>query len=166
MGVRVPARGVHTASVALLRAIMKRDGINVAWPVAERTNTVDWDYLHGAALQHLARWGRTGRVPPVQRRINMRGNTPDSFDRDVHGNVMGGIRVPELEAPIATHRGERGDMTNPAWLDGIIEPFSAEKLNELYPDGRNTQWQRAVDRLVARGLVLEEDEARLRGRVD
>ena len=37
-------------------------------------------------------------------------------------------------------------MANPAWLDGSIEPFGAEKLNELYPDGCNAQWQRAVDR--------------------
>ena len=154
------------ASVALLRAIMKRDAIDVEWPVAERTNTVDWDYIQSAALRSLARWSRTGSAPRVQPRIDMRGNAPDGLVRDGRGNVTGGIRVPELEAPIATHRGERGDMTNPAWLEGIVEPFDAEKLNELYPDGRNAQWQRAVDRLVAQGVVLEEDEAPLRTRVD
>ena len=57
-------------------------------------------------------------------------------------------------------------MANPAWLEGSIEPFGAEKLNELYPDGCNAQWQRAVDRLVSQGAVLEEDEARLRTRLD
>ena len=132
----------------------------------ERTNPVDWDYIQGAALRSVARWKRTGRAPRVQPRISMRGNKPDGLDRDDYGNVLGGIRVPELEAPIATHRGERGDMTNPAWLEGSIEPFSAEKVKELYPDGRNAQWQRAVDGLVSQGVLLEEDEAELRARVD
>lgn len=154
------------ASVALLRAIMERDAVDIDWPVAERTNTVDWDYVQGAALRSLAGWARTGAVPRRQPRIDMRSNAPDDFERDGHGNVTGGIRVPELEAPIATHRGERGDMTNPAWLEGSIEPFRPERLHQLYPNGRNLQWQRAVDRLVSQGVVLDEDEARLRTRVD
>ena len=153
--------------VSALRSIVSRDCLDFEWPVAEGTNTVDWDYIQSAAIRAIADWCKSGKAPSIQSRISMTGNTPESVERDEHGNVVGGIRIPELEAPIATHIAERTGigMTDPAWLEGFAKPFSTEKLQALYPDGRAEAWNRAVDNLVTQGLVMREDESSLRNRV-
>ena len=88
-------------------------------------------------------------------------------ERDEFGNAIGGIRVPELEAPIASYRGERtGGLGNPNWLSGETKPFDESVLNKLYPreNDRATRWNQAVDQLVKQGLVLPEDVQSLRSR--
>ena len=81
------------ASVALLRAIMKRDAIDVEWPVAERTNTVDWDYIQSAALRCLARWSRTGsrstRAAANRHAGQCAGRFRAGWSRQCHGRHSG-----------------------------------------------------------------------------
>ena len=89
------------------------------------------------------------------------------IERDEFGNAIGGIRVPELEAPIASYRGERtGGLGNPNWLSGETKPFDESLLNKLYPreNDRAKRWNQAVEKLVEQGLVLPEDVQSLRAR--
>ena len=51
---------------------------------------------------------------------------------DENGNAIGGIRMPQMEAPLATYKPFRNDSST---TDGSMIPFSAEKINELYPAG-------------------------------
>ena len=147
-----------------LRKIMSRDGVQLNAPPIDR-NTVHWDYIDNAGLRALTNWIREGVAPVSVEQIRMSGNRMDSAERDEHGNVKGGIRVPELEAPVASYRGERGSIADPSWLSGQTLPFSAAKIAELYPNGRAPAWNAAVDRLKVQGLVLPEDEASVRARV-
>lgn len=147
----------------MLRDIRQRDGIDLAPPPADR-NSVEWGYIDDAALRAVARWAQDGTAPHSFPRIDMDGNTVGAARRDSHGNVLGGIRVPELEAPVASFRGERESLGNPAWLQGVTTPFNAEKVTALYPQGRQAAWHKAVDALVTAGAVLPEDEASLRTR--
>jgi hypothetical protein len=149
----------------VLRKIMLRDGAERPAPPADR-NSTEWGYIDDAALRSVVQWAQDGTAPHSFPRLDMNGNTPTSLRRDTHGNVLGGIRVPELEAPIASHLGERITLglPNPSWLQGVATPFSTEKVASLYPQGRQVAWNRAVDALTATGAVVPEDEAALRAR--
>jgi hypothetical protein len=87
------------------------------------------------------------------------------IERDEFGNARGGIRLPDLEAPIGAHRGDN-DQGAMASLSGETKPFSAEQIGALYPDKQTfvAACNRAVDVLAANGLVLTEDEPALRAR--
>ena len=112
-------------------------------------------------------WIREGKAPISIPKISMTERAENPIDRDEFGNAIGGIRVPELEAPIASYRGERtGGLSNPNWLSGETKPFDESLLNKLYPreKDRAKRWNQAVDKLVKQGLVLPEDEQSLRAR--
>ena len=80
--------------------------------------------------------------------------------RDEHGNALGGIRWPDLEAPLGTHVGE--NLTdNIANVGGSSTPFPPEKVKALYPDHAAwfAKYQAAVEQLVKSEVVLPDDAA-------
>jgi hypothetical protein len=106
----------------------------------------------------LHRWLEGGEAPTPQPRLVKEGEPP-RFPRDANGNAIGGIRWPELEAPVATHAAERlgDDGTNV--LRGKSTPFSQKRVRNLYPDFLTwlERYRSAVDRLVDSGVILPED---------
>jgi hypothetical protein len=113
------------------QALMKaRDGIP---HVEAPRNTLDWMPNLEAALHHLVAWMRGGAPPPEQPRIEISGSPP-KITRDAHGNARGGVRLPELEAPIASYH--PGDYTK-LQLGGATSPLSADQLHRLYPRHRD-----------------------------
>ena len=115
-------------------------------------------------MRALTAWVREGRVPATHPRIEA---ASGELVRDRFGNVRGGIRVPEVEAPVASHRGERErDGVALEWLQGQTTPLPDEQLRELYPSESNlaAAWQAAVDALLTQGLVLADDVDALRAR--
>jgi hypothetical protein len=54
------------------------------------------------------------------------------FQRDTHGNVVGGVRSPQVDAPIAALGGV-GNSPAFCSLFGTTVPFSASQLASLYP---------------------------------
>jgi Alpha/beta hydrolase domain len=117
-----------------------------------------------ASQQHLLRWAAGGDPPPSMPLIEMAGDPPEIV-RDEHGNARGGIRMPELEAPIAAYRG-RADtgLGMLASISGSTEPFPTEKVRALYPtrDDYLTAYFAAVDRGVAAGVFRSESVAEMK----
>ena len=72
-------------------------GVDLGWCTVKFTPAIR------GALHALRRWLDGGAPPPHQPRLARNG---DELVRDEHGNAVGGIRLPELEAPLATHVGE------------------------------------------------------------
>ena len=147
-----------------LANIMQRDGVTLGKDPADR-NAVNWGYIGSAAIRSMVSWIRDNRPPSSIPRISMTNDPNSPIERDRFGNAKGGIRVPELEAPIASYRGERGDnLATQNWLSGETKALSPSQLAELYPgfDSRIRRWNKAVDDLVKKGLVLSEDETGLR----
>jgi hypothetical protein len=146
------------------RAIMLRDGIQSILQ-DDVANSIDWTYVRNAALEHLVRWADGGSPPPSFPPIEV---TPArEIVRDGLGNARGGVRLPELEVPTATHSGT--NARNPlAALSGQSTPLSDEALSERYTDAESylSAWDAAVDRARAEGIVLDDDldAVRARGR--
>lgn len=106
-----------------------RDGITDA---AARTydpylpNEVNWLYTLDAACLRVHEWLTEGTPPPSFAPIAVENN---AYLLDEYGNVLGGVRLPELEVPTARYIA-RPDQ--PA--AGYTFRFPEEELKALYPD--------------------------------
>jgi hypothetical protein len=110
-----------------------------------------------AALHALHRWLDGGAPPAHQPRLARDGDPPE-LPRDEHGNAIGGIRLPDLEAPLGTHVGE-SPRDGFVQLMGTSTPFPPEKVRALYPDHAAwfAQYRAATERLVDAGVFLADD---------
>jgi hypothetical protein len=123
--------GASHAAFALssrFRETAVRDGVLPAgFKVSPRVSDVSWLPTADAAIQHLHRWLNGGSPPPRSQPMMISGEPP-AVAADRYGNARGGIRLPELEAPIAryTFSGALNDYF------GKREPFPAADLKPLY----------------------------------
>ncbi len=110
-----------------------------------------------AAIHLLPKWLEGGSSPPIQPRIT-RGDDPTWLARDEAGNATGGIRWPDVEAPLAIHRAEARPGGGPFGM-GETTPFSDEKIRALYPDHASwfAMYKAAVDHLVDNQVILPDD---------
>jgi hypothetical protein len=141
-------------------------------PCTPPANSMPFQYVLNAALDHLNRWaagiadGRARRrrlrsLPPgandAPRAIRSAGTAaappafppiaisgePPAIERDGFGNARGGIRLPQLRVPTAQY----GPVGTPELLRcdlrGFTIPFSDETLAALYPD--HATYVRRVD---------------------
>ncbi|MGY1740439.1 MULTISPECIES: alpha/beta hydrolase domain-containing protein [unclassified Blastococcus] len=128
-------------------------------------NPVSWRPVHEAALRATHRWLADGAPPPAQPRITLAGRPTTRIVRDEGGNAWGGIRLPELAAPVAEHRGRKGG-TGTAPVFGGRRAYSAALLAQLYRSREEYAglWDDAVAGLVATGVVLPEDAPAMHAR--
>jgi hypothetical protein len=92
-----------------------------------------------AAYDHMVQWMRNGTQPPAGPPMEVSAVTPSVVPvRDVFGNILGGIRLPDFAVPIAT---DTGINTNPVPpipgvlcnLYGQYIPFDQQMLRAFYP---------------------------------
>lgn len=126
----------------------------------EPASHVPLRYVLNAGYHHLTRWVLKGIEPPHAEPILMTSITPPVIPRDGNGLSYGGIRQSQVEAPIATNRGDQVGMTPGCPNNyGMHLPFSDDKLTQLYPS--KEAYVRAVKTAVRRnvrdGFVLKDD---------
>lgn len=124
-------------------------------------------WVINAALNWLDRWVRESMPPPSAPRLEVvTPGFPVEFAVDEHGNVLGGIRTPYVDVSIARLNGAGNGPAPGAppisvfcGAFGVTEPFSDEKLAELYPNHGSfvRQYSRAKQRAVESGFLLQED---------
>jgi hypothetical protein len=104
-----------------------RDGVSdfLKAYTAVRTNEAEWFPVFDAALLHVHNWISGGVLPPKFPPMEIDGR---DYAFDQYGNALGGVRVPELEAPVA-----RYVAAATLGLEGYTIPFTAEQLKKLYP---------------------------------
>ena len=167
---RVPRRADETlvSPVEAVRALPKVPGVNVP-SEPSRLPLYDYgpDFTHGFVTEH----------PPKP--VDGKEYTVQLPLVDADGNDLGGLRSPEILAPIGTHTGwnlrrapfAEGDFAS---LMGSFVPFPRTKadrdasgdprlsLEERYPshDAYVSAVTQAAESLAAAGLLLEEDVAR------
>jgi len=117
-------------------------------------NKVRWLPVMYSAREHLASWAQSGEDPPSFPLIDFAGDPP-AIQRDEYGNARGGIRMPELEVPVATY----GAGAVGGNLFGSTTPFPPDRLRDLYQSRAAYlgAYGEAVDRGVAASYFLERD---------
>ena len=112
------------------------------------------------ASRALRSWLDGGGPPLHQPRLLKEGDPP-RFLRDEHGNATGGIRWPDLEAPLGTHAAERLGDDGTSLLRGSSTPFSPETIKAIYPDRSAwfAKYEAATDHLVETGVIAPDDAA-------
>jgi hypothetical protein len=111
-----------------------------------------------AALHHLDRWLREGTLPAVQPLIAIEGQRP-AVVRDVDGIARGGIRLPSVEVPVAHNSAIQKGPDVFARLMGSHEPFSTERVHELYPTREDylARFERSACVAEAASIILPRD---------
>jgi hypothetical protein len=119
---------------------------------------------YNAANDWLHRWVRDGERPPSG--IPFETAPGGGLRVDAHGNVLGGLRLPDIAAPIATHALANGPA-NPfdiianlaCGLGGSVVDFTEGQLLELYPTHEDyvREYTEAADRALADGHLLRAD---------
>jgi Alpha/beta hydrolase domain len=113
-----------------------------------------------AAVVALNNWVTTGTPPPQSPRLDVA--SPTAYVTDENGEAMGGIRTPQVAAPIAVVNGT-GDTSTAGGgfcrIFGITIPFSASKLAQLYPTHQSfvQKWDQSVAADVSKGYLLPAD---------
>ena len=127
-------------------------------------NTAPENYLFDTAYADLGAWARSGKQPPDAPRIQINAAGTD-IARDSFGNAIGGIRLPQLQAPTATLTGtgntpaDNNPVSGFCVLFGTTTPFDATTLSKLYPTHAAyvRAFTTATQQLAKQGFLLPID---------
>ena len=170
-----PGRQFRLYEVAGIGHVDSRDNVRLLPnPCTRPLSTFPLQAYMGVGLHHLFRWVDEGIVPPRAERILVDRDTYGDgtmMATDEHGNPLGGIRNPYVDVPVARYApvntAREPLIDNPSEyvaanglqgaqimcrLSAYQEPFSPEKLRELY--GSKERYLRAFE---ARLDELERD---------
>jgi hypothetical protein len=134
------------------------DGGAIGCPVP--LNAGAHTYELRAAVVALNNWVATGTPPPQSPRLDVAG--PGTYVTNSLGEAEGGIRTPQVAAPIAIVNGT-GDTSSAGGgfykLFGTTIPFSAARLAQLYPTHKDfvKKWDASVSSDVSKGYLLPAD---------
>jgi hypothetical protein len=120
-------------------------------------------FLMRAALATLDRWIVTGIPPKPAPRFTLNA-AGTAIARNAYGNAVGGIRNPDVEAPISTLSGVFDPHKSIICaLFGSTKPFSSRLLHRLYPTHADyvarVEASAATD--VRQGYLLPPDAAQM-----
>ncbi len=113
-----------------------------------------------AAYRAMHRWLADGAAPPTAPRIEFTSDTPPVIARDERGNALGGLRLPELVAPLAEYRGRDEDAADVLKsLYGWSRQFTKDEVRSLYSSDEDyrSRYLAAVAALVEEGFLLRRD---------
>jgi hypothetical protein len=159
--------GTSHADQYLLDNIALVSGREVAWTPPACSNAYNQTPFYMAQIagvHHLKEWIMNGTVPPLAPR--MQRDALGSIKKDANGNAIGGLRLPELEAPVAKYSQGNTTKGSLAFLDlfactagGATTPFTAAKLATLYPTHADyvSKYKAAADAAVAKGHIRPVD---------
>jgi hypothetical protein len=144
--------------VSELRAVKYERDFGTPLPVEHRMNRVPLLPLYDAAIHHLHVWVNGGPPPPAQPRIEFAGDPPEIV-RDEHGIARGGIRLPQVEVPIARNSALPLGEGIYALLWGSSQPFPPEKVHALYGDAATylARFEEAARAAEKAGVLLPRD---------
>lgn len=126
---------------------------------AQRINSAPQRYIVDTAIRDLARWASGGPAPPKAPRVAITEGSEPAIERDELGIARGGIRLPQVEAPVAALSGEPGGGPGFCSLFGRTTAFDAARLASLYPSQQDyvAKFSKATDALQRDGFLLPYD---------
>jgi hypothetical protein len=130
-------------------------------------NTGGAHWVLDTAVYALNQWVVNGTPPPRGELMKTTGTSPEVFARDANGNVLGGVRSPQVDAPIAKLGGVGNGGTGPVGrfcgLFGTTVLYNAGRLAGLYQDHAQfvSRWDKATQALVKGGFLRPADAREL-----
>jgi hypothetical protein len=127
-------------------------------PAVQSMNHVSIAPVVDAALHHLQDWIRDDGVPPVHPRIEFGGQPPE-INRDADGIARGGIRLPQVEVPLAHNSAIQRAPDIFARLVGSHEAFSMDDLRRRYGTRERylADFERAAKSAESASIILPRD---------
>ena len=127
-------------------------------------NTGPQSFVLRAAVDSLNRWVVNGKLPPTANRLQTVSLSPLQYQLDANGNVLGGIRTPAVDAPVATLSGLGQAGSQFCFLFGTTTPFTPQQLDALYSSHRDfvRKWNQATNDARTKGFLMREDAQHLR----
>lgn len=148
-----------TEQLRAVQAKERRDGVVGPWHDWDESSDVAWLPVFSRALSHVIAWLEHKSLPPEQEPIAF-AEDGRTILRDDCGNARGGVRLPELEAPVASYRG----LGARYMLAGETHPFGAARLREIYGDHAQFVARReAAAAAAVRSGVIDHDRAAVLG---
>jgi Alpha/beta hydrolase domain len=146
--------------------------VDCAAPINAGSHT----YELRAALQAVNRWVTSGHPPPESSRLEIDPSDHSKFATNAMGEALGGIRTPQVVAPVATlsgigqpsaapTKGSPGTKTSAVSgqalcaIFGTTVPLSSSNLAQLYPSHADfvKKWDDATAAEVKEGYLLPAD---------
>lgn len=123
----------------------------------EGINGIPMGLLYDAVFFHMHRWLAEQIMPPIQPKLDF---TDDGeIIRDQNGLALGGIRLPQVEVPLATNSAIPKTEGIFAFLDGSSHPFEASKVHAMYQDKASflRQFEAAALKAVEQQVLCPRD---------
>ncbi|MGZ5908173.1 MAG: alpha/beta hydrolase domain-containing protein, partial [Reyranella sp.] len=137
---------------------------------------LDWSPVSRATLVALDGWVGANVAPPDSQLMPLEPTTDADVlaapkhlpkavierpKRDADGNVLGGVRLPDMAAPVGVHAAQQEPKSFGCSLAGAFLPFSEARIAELYKnrDDYVNQVRVAARKLEVEKLLLPEDAA-------
>jgi hypothetical protein len=104
-----------------------------------------------------------GTAPPTAPYLQVASTSPVVFAKDANGNALGGVRSPQVDAPVAALGGTENTGAGPIGqfcrLFGTTVPFTPEQLAAHYPNHQQfvLQWANAAVNGINGGYLLKQD---------
>jgi len=118
-------------------------------------------YVLDAAFYRLNQWVAKGIVSPAAPRFQT--TATGAFATDTNGNVLGGVRTPAVDAPVAKLSGRSTGGNSFCFLFGSTVPFTPAQLKALYPNHRAfvSAWVNATKSAVKAEFIVKADAKEL-----
>jgi hypothetical protein len=141
---------------------------NVPGPGGQCTlpiNTGGAHWLLNSAIYWLNQWVTKGTAPPMGQPLQIASTSPFAYAKDANGNTLGGVRSPQVDAPIAVLAGIGNTPANGAQISlfcglfGSTVPYTPAQLAALYKNHGQfvSAWSRDTQNLVQEGFLLKAD---------
>jgi hypothetical protein len=117
-----------------------------------------------AAFAAFTKWVEHGTPPPTPQPFTLKSLHPTVLAVDKNGNVIGGVRTPAVDVPVATLSGSTPKGTSAiCQLFGETLPFSPTTLTSLYGTKAHylALYKADLDRAIAQGYILPADRTQL-----
>ncbi|KAL7933047.1 hypothetical protein V8C35DRAFT_281364 [Trichoderma chlorosporum] len=148
--------GASHVNVPLYESLLltlDRDGVQPPQQLSMNWSQINWLPVVDAAFRLLPAWIKLNKPPSPMPLIEgqLNGTTP-ILNRAADGNVIGGVRLPEITVPIAQYIGLVG-----VGLNGATNPYDAARLKDLYQTHESylKQVREASIRAYEKGIILD-----------
>jgi hypothetical protein len=140
-------------------------------PCAAPINTGGTHWVLNAAVFWLNQWVVNHIPPPTAPYLAVTSlaipptppfTTPLVFTKDANGNTLGGVRSPQVDAPVAALGGV-GNTPAFCGLFGTTVPYGPSQLAALYKNHGQfvSRWSKAAQKAVNGGFLLPPDAVEL-----